>query len=380
MRHYTRLPNLKISFAFSLGFHLLLLSVASLWVIGITIDPLPLVQVEVVLLHSETPPAPNEKPAIKLQAAMAIRPEPLSKPPLPVVAVRLEPAVIPPQPQPEREEVRKESPVPRLELTPEPPPPMVAVKIESAVIPAPPLQKKEENKKESPVPLPEIPSESLPPLATMRPEPAVRPPPPVPPLQRQEEKPPRLSSPEGVSTPQGRVVVAHQDSHVPLGIRLPVASSNAPSASPAPISLPASSGEKVTFTGVSPGVHPPAVSPGTTASPPSSTPSENAVSLLGPPSGSEERYSSARLRDGENPAPVYPPEAKKKGYQGSVLLRVEVLSNGQVGEIELKKSSGHEILDRSAAAAVKRWKFAPAREGERFVSAWVNIPVKFQLQ
>jgi protein TonB len=82
----------------------------------------------------------------------------------------------------------------------------------------------------------------------------------------------------------------------------------------------------------------------------------------------------------ENPKPLYPREAQRKGYQGEVVLKVEVLSNGQVGQIDVKRSSGHEILDRSALAAVKQWKFIPARKGENPVPFWVNIPVKFQLQ
>jgi len=94
----------------------------------------------------------------------------------------------------------------------------------------------------------------------------------------------------------------------------------------------------------------------------------------------EERVILARPRYGENPKPVYPAEARRKGVQGEVLLRAEVLSNGRVGDVELKKSSGHDILDRSALAAVKQWKFIPAREGEKTVAVWVTIPVKFQLQ
>jgi len=101
---------------------------------------------------------------------------------------------------------------------------------------------------------------------------------------------------------------------------------------------------------------------------------------LAAPLPSDERMTLARPRYGENPKPVYPPEARKKGYQGEVLLRAEVLTNGRVGEVELKKSSGHEILDRSALAAVKQWKFIPAREGEKTVAVWVTIPVTFQLQ
>jgi protein TonB len=82
----------------------------------------------------------------------------------------------------------------------------------------------------------------------------------------------------------------------------------------------------------------------------------------------------------ENPKPLYPREARKRGVQGKVVLKVEVLSNGLVGQVEVKKSSGHEILDRSALSAVKQWKFFPAKRGEIAIASWVNIPVKFQLQ
>jgi TonB family protein len=83
---------------------------------------------------------------------------------------------------------------------------------------------------------------------------------------------------------------------------------------------------------------------------------------------------------GENPKPLYPQEARKKGYEGEVVLRVEVLSDGRVGQIEVKSSSGYETLDRSAITAVKQWKFIPAKKGESAISYWVNIPIKFQLQ
>jgi protein TonB len=84
-------------------------------------------------------------------------------------------------------------------------------------------------------------------------------------------------------------------------------------------------------------------------------------------------------RYAKNPKPVYPQEAREKGYQGEVLLRVEVLSNGQVGQVEVKRSSGYEVLDESALIAVKQWKFIPARRGEVPIPVWVSIPIKFQL-
>jgi len=88
----------------------------------------------------------------------------------------------------------------------------------------------------------------------------------------------------------------------------------------------------------------------------------------------------AHPRYAENPKPPYPQEARNRGYHGEVLLRVEVLSNGKVGQIEVKRSSGYEMLDHSALSTVKQWKFIPAKRGEDAVSLWVNIPIKFQLQ
>ncbi len=109
-------------------------------------------------------------------------------------------------------------------------------------------------------------------------------------------------------------------------------------------------------------------------------PSEKSWMAMKSPSLSESEIVFAQPRYSENPKPLYPQEARKKGYEGEVLLRVEVLSNGRVGEIEVRRSSGHEVLDRSAVAAVKQWKFVPAKKGETQVPLWVNIPVTFQLR
>jgi protein TonB len=118
--------------------------------------------------------------------------------------------------------------------------------------------------------------------------------------------------------------------------------------------------------------------------------SGNPSPSIGSPGKSKVAMKNPSLSDGEillvqpryaeNPKPIYPQEARRKGYEGEVILKVEVLSNGQVGQVEVKKSSGHALLDRSALAAVKQWKFVPAKKGGAQVPLWVNIPIKFQLQ
>jgi len=98
----------------------------------------------------------------------------------------------------------------------------------------------------------------------------------------------------------------------------------------------------------------------------------------GGPGGSGSGAASPRY--GENPKPPYPQEARNKGYQGKVVLKVEVLPNGRVGEIEVKESSGYEGLDQSALDTVKKWRFIPATKGGVAIPCWVNIPITFQLQ
>jgi protein TonB len=98
------------------------------------------------------------------------------------------------------------------------------------------------------------------------------------------------------------------------------------------------------------------------------------------PSLSDGEILFVKPRYAENPKPLYPQEARKRGYQGEVVLRVEVLSNGRVGQVEVKKSSGYKLLDQSALTAVKQWRFIPAKKGDNTIPIWVNIPIKFQLQ
>ena len=108
--------------------------------------------------------------------------------------------------------------------------------------------------------------------------------------------------------------------------------------------------------------------------------SQKGTRILGKLFPSSGGVGGGSARYAENPKPPYPVEARKKGMEGEVLLRVEVLANGRVGEIEVKRSSGHDMLDRSALSTVKQWRFIPANRGNGSIPCWVNIPIKFQLQ
>lgn len=81
-----------------------------------------------------------------------------------------------------------------------------------------------------------------------------------------------------------------------------------------------------------------------------------------------------------NPAPNYPVQAYRDRAEGTVLVRAEVLPNGQSGQVELDNSSGFESLDKAAISTVKKWRFKPATVDGRAIVQWVTIPVTFRLK
>jgi protein TonB len=81
-----------------------------------------------------------------------------------------------------------------------------------------------------------------------------------------------------------------------------------------------------------------------------------------------------------NPAPEYPPLSKRLREEGRVVLRVLVNAAGLVDAIEVLDTSGHARLDETALAAVRRWKFVPARSGGEAIAGWAVVPIAFNLQ
>ena len=96
-----------------------------------------------------------------------------------------------------------------------------------------------------------------------------------------------------------------------------------------------------------------------------------APSVVTPPG-----FSADYLR---NPAPQYPLASRSLGETGNTLLHVLVSAEGKPLQIEIKSSSGSARLDRAALAAVRDWRFVPAREGDKNVAGWVDIPIKWNL-
>jgi len=108
----------------------------------------------------------------------------------------------------------------------------------------------------------------------------------------------------------------------------------------------------------------------------SSEPPQPAAAAPGLPDR-EPDYQAAYLK---NPLPAYPMVARRMGWQGRVVLNVEVLASGLPGQIKLHQSSGHDVLDSAAIKAVSTWRFVAARQGGQAVTKSFLVPIPFILK
>jgi protein TonB len=80
-----------------------------------------------------------------------------------------------------------------------------------------------------------------------------------------------------------------------------------------------------------------------------------------------------------NRPPNYPLLARQRGWQGVVLLRLSIGADGAVTKVTVERSSGYDVLDAEAVAAVRTWRGAPARRGGEAVPTEETLPIRFRL-
>lgn len=80
------------------------------------------------------------------------------------------------------------------------------------------------------------------------------------------------------------------------------------------------------------------------------------------------------------PTFTFPRQAMYMRHSGTVVVRVEVLPNGRAGKMWIKQSSNSSILDQDAQNQLATWQFEPATHHGKPVSAWVDVPVHYELQ
>jgi periplasmic protein TonB len=75
----------------------------------------------------------------------------------------------------------------------------------------------------------------------------------------------------------------------------------------------------------------------------------------------------------------YTEDARTRGITGDVVLEIVIRSDGTVGDVKILRGLGFG-LDERAVAAVRNWKFSPARRLGTAVDVIVEVEVEFSLR
>ncbi|MBV9610222.1 MAG: TonB family protein [Acidobacteria bacterium] len=76
-------------------------------------------------------------------------------------------------------------------------------------------------------------------------------------------------------------------------------------------------------------------------------------------------------------APIYPPAARQRRVQGTVVLQAIIKPDGSVGDVQVE--SGDRVLAYAAMRAVKQWVYKPGQIDGQPVEVQTRILVKFSL-
>ena len=81
----------------------------------------------------------------------------------------------------------------------------------------------------------------------------------------------------------------------------------------------------------------------------------------------------------DSPAIVYPELARRAHVEGVLLLEAIIGADGSVRDVQVIRGAS-PLLDPSAVEAVRRWRYLPARIGERRVAVSLKVVVTFSLR
>ncbi|HSH09507.1 MAG TPA: energy transducer TonB [Oceanipulchritudo sp.] len=77
------------------------------------------------------------------------------------------------------------------------------------------------------------------------------------------------------------------------------------------------------------------------------------------------------------PAPTYPPELRRAGISGTVILMFVVRSDGTTSNITVEKSD-NPAFEEPAIRAVRKWRFEPGEKDGKAVNTRVRQPIPFK--
>jgi protein TonB len=83
------------------------------------------------------------------------------------------------------------------------------------------------------------------------------------------------------------------------------------------------------------------------------------------------------IDDAQCPPPEFPRRAQRNRWYGLVELLVDVDAAGSPTKIVVRTSSGFDILDNAAIAAVEQWHFHPATRNGVAETGQLRVPIRF---
>jgi protein TonB len=98
--------------------------------------------------------------------------------------------------------------------------------------------------------------------------------------------------------------------------------------------------------------------------------------------GQATRYDNATMKEPrliQKVAPQYPPDAKKEGVEGTVVLDATIAKDGSVRETRVKQEADARLVT-AARAAVEQWRYEPVRneKGEP-IEVIFSVTLRFKL-
>jgi protein TonB len=77
--------------------------------------------------------------------------------------------------------------------------------------------------------------------------------------------------------------------------------------------------------------------------------------------------------------PEYPYQARERGLEGYVAVKVLVGKDGVVRQVNILKSKPSGVFDQAVRKAVANWRFQPGQVGGEPVTAWITTTLHFRL-
>jgi protein TonB len=75
----------------------------------------------------------------------------------------------------------------------------------------------------------------------------------------------------------------------------------------------------------------------------------------------------------------YPPQSRRLGEEGVTIVRLYVLADGSIGDVQVATSSGFPRLDETAVKKLKRWRVNPGTENGKPVPMWMDLRVVWKI-